>query len=63
MLWADALCINQGDREKGFRVAMMVKIYKAAFRIMKYLGSPSPREISLDSCYGLPQEPTNPEAL
>jgi Heterokaryon incompatibility protein (HET) len=38
-LWADGLCINQADnKEKGFQVALMPKIYTYVGKILVHLG-------------------------
>jgi Heterokaryon incompatibility protein (HET) len=38
-LWADGLCINQEDnKEKGFQVALMPKIYTYSRRVLVHLG-------------------------
>jgi hypothetical protein len=40
--WIDAICINQKDnREKGFQVAMMAKIYSRAERVLACFGMPT----------------------
>lgn len=63
-LWVDALCINQeDDKEKGLQVAMMMEIYKAAFRTITYLGTPSLEEAWSSSWKVLPEEPSGLEAL
>jgi Heterokaryon incompatibility protein (HET) len=38
-IWADAICINQGDSaEKGSQVSLMAQIYKSASRVVVFLG-------------------------
>jgi hypothetical protein len=38
-IWADSVCINQGDvEEKGQQVAIMGQIYSCALRVLIYLG-------------------------
>lgn len=39
-LWADGICINQDDlAEKGHQVGLMAKIYRAAQRVLIFIGS------------------------
>lgn len=39
LLWADALCINQGDNlEKNRQILLMPQIYSSASRVIAYLG-------------------------
>ncbi|GES66831.1 hypothetical protein ATEIFO6365_0016011900 [Aspergillus terreus] len=41
-LWADAICINQGDAvEKGKQILIMGDIYSCAQQVLVWLGSPS----------------------
>ncbi|PMD25997.1 HET-domain-containing protein [Hyaloscypha hepaticicola] len=42
-LWVDAVCINQhDDKEKGYQVALMAKIYRNAECVLVWLGEGSP---------------------
>ncbi|KAK5117433.1 hypothetical protein LTR85_008818 [Meristemomyces frigidus] len=57
VLWADALCINQGDMaEKATQVALMTAVYKGAKRVLVWLGECGSDErvtfafATLDSC-------------
>lgn len=39
VLWADSICINQGDlEEKGYQVAIMSDIYRSAASVLIYMG-------------------------
>jgi len=39
LLWADSICINQGDsREKGIQVRLMNKIFQTADRVVAWIG-------------------------
>lgn len=41
-IWADAVCINQGDvQEKSYQIPLMRKIYRSASTVYVWLGSPS----------------------
>jgi hypothetical protein len=41
VLWIDALCINQNDeQERGHQVEMMGEIYKMAYWVLAWLGTP-----------------------
>jgi len=41
VLWADAVCINQGDdREKERQIQLMAEIYRSACRVVVWLGEP-----------------------
>jgi hypothetical protein len=43
--WYDALCINQNDeQERGHQVEMMGEIYKMAYWVLAWLGTPDFRE-------------------
>lgn len=48
-LWADAICINQGDlQEKTWQVQLMRDIYSAAIRVIVWLG---PSTFEVDSAF------------
>ncbi|KAF4624545.1 hypothetical protein G7Y89_g13625 [Cudoniella acicularis] len=39
IIWVDSICINQAnEREKGFQIELMAKIYSQANRVIVYLG-------------------------
>ncbi|KLU89781.1 hypothetical protein MAPG_08750 [Magnaporthiopsis poae ATCC 64411] len=45
VIWADAVCINQGDvEEKDFQIPGMVDIYRSATRVLVWLGSDGDKE-------------------
>jgi hypothetical protein len=51
-LWVDAICINQADAiEKGTQVSMMGSIYAQAYRVLIWLGAPSPTRPEPDILY------------
>ncbi|KAG4440938.1 hypothetical protein IFR05_003567 [Cadophora sp. M221] len=59
LIWIDALCINQDDAvERGHQVDMMGDLYRAAFEVLSWLGTPDTEEVSdihLDTKTGPPR--------
>ncbi|KAF2730639.1 HET-domain-containing protein [Polyplosphaeria fusca] len=56
MLWADAICINQGDKEeKGHQVQQMDKVFESASHVLVWLGL-EPKNCDAEDSFRLIQE-------